>query len=493
MKKNIYTSKSISLLTDFYEVTMANGYFENNLENKIVCFDAFFRKVPDNGGFAICAGLDQIIDFLEDLNFSEEDIEFLREQKIFTEPFLNYLKNFTFSCDVWAIKEGDPIFPGEPVLRVIGPVIEVQLIETMILLSLNHQSLIATKSNRMVRAAKKRPIFEFGARRAHGVDAAVNGARAAYIGGCAGTSCTLAGKFFDIPVCGTMAHSFVQLFDSELDAFNAYANLYPENCVLLIDTYDVINSGLKNAIKVFKENIIKRGYRPAGIRIDSGDLTYLAKKVRETLDREGLNDCKICVSNSLDEYIISDMIKDNVPIDSFGIGERLITASSDPVFGGVYKLSAVQNSENDFTPKIKISNNVSKITNPGVKKVWRIIDNASSKYVSDIITLEDEIIDDSKAYEIFDPQNPWKSKILKNFTAQELLIPIFKKGKKVYCSPKTSEIRDNCKKQVFKLWEEVKRFENPHEYYVDLSDKLWQEKRNLIFKYAKSKKVKELF
>ena len=476
---------NLSLLTDFYELTMANGYLNNNLSSKVVCFDVFFRKVPDSGGFAILAGLEQVVKYLENLKFSREDIEFLRKQKIFKEDFLFYLENFKFSCDVWSLDEGTPIFPTEPIFTIKGPIIEVQLIETMVLLILNHQSLIATKSNRIARAAGEIPVYEFGARRAQGADAAVFGARAAYIGGCEGTSCTLAAKDFDIPLCGTMAHSFAQIFDSELDAFKAYAKLYPQNCILLVDTYNVLKSGLKNAITVFKEDIIKNGYRPGGIRIDSGDLTYLSKKARKMLDDEGLYDCKICVSNALDEYIIRDMLNQGAPIDSFGVGERLITASSDPIFGGVYKLTAVQGNDGEFIPRIKMSENVSKITTPGFKMLWRMKDNKSGKYISDVITLYDEIIDSSKPYEIFDPTHTWKRKTLKDFTAIKMLKPIFKGGKNVYKLPKINQIKKYCKEETVLLWDEVKRFENPHEYYVDLSANLWNQKNNLISQFSK--------
>lgn len=474
---------NLTMLTDFYELTMANGYFANGMKDKIAVFDMFFRKVPDNGGFAIFAGLEQLIDYLKDLKFTDSDIEFLRSKKIFCEEFLDYLKHFEFSCDVWAVPEGTPIFPNEPIVIVKGPVIQAQFIETMLLLSINHQSLIATKASRIVRAAMGRPIMEFGSRRAQGSDAAILGARAAYIGGCGGTACTICEKKYGIPALGTMAHSWVQLFDSEYEAFKTYAELYPENCTLLIDTYNVLKSGIVNAIRVFNEVILPKGFRPGGVRIDSGDITYLSKKVRKILDDAGFSDCGIVASNSMDENIIKDTLSQGAQIDSFGIGERLITSKSEPVFGGVYKLSAVEKG-GEFQPKIKISENVTKITNPGFKKVFRLFEKESGKAIADVITLFDETLIGEELYELFDPEYTWKRKTVTDFEAKELLVQIFDHGKCVYQSPSTQEIRSYCASQLDTLWDEVKRFENPHKYYVDLSKKLWEIKECLLLEMS---------
>lgn len=469
----------MTMLMDFYELTMSNGYFEHGLKDKKACFDMFFRKVPDDGGFAIMAGVQQLIEYIANLNFSDDDIEYLRSKNIFCEDFLNYLKDFNFSCDVYAIPEGTPIFPGEPIVKVVGPVIEAQLIETMLLLTINHQSLIATKSNRIVRAANGRPVMEFGSRRAQGNHGAVYGARASYIAGCCGTACTIADKQYQIPALGTMAHSWVQLFPSEYEAFLAYAKTYPDSCTLLIDTYNVLKSGLPNAIKVFKEYLIPNGYKPAGVRIDSGDITYLTKKVRAILDDSGLKDVKIVVSNSLDEYIIRDLLSQGACIDSFGVGERLITSKSEPVFGGVYKLAAVYEGEKEI-PKIKLSENIAKITTPCNKKLVRLYSKDNDKAIADVIMLENEDVPNGDDYEIFDPEHTWKRKNITNYYARELLTPIFKKGKCVYETQNIAEIQKYCKKQIDSLWDEVKRFENPHNYYVDLSQKLWNIKNELL-------------
>lgn len=470
---------NLSMLMDFYELTMANGYFTCGYKDKITYFDMFFRKIPDGGGYAIMAGLEQVIDYLNNLRFSDKDIDYLRSKNIFSEEFLDYLKNFEFECDVWAVPEGTPIFPGEPIVVVRGPAIQAQLLETMILLTINHQSLIATKSNRIVRAAQGRPVMEFGSRRAQGPDGAILGARAAYIGGCTGTACAISDREFDIPALGTMAHSWVQMFPSELEAFKCYAEIYPSNCVLLVDTYNVLKSGVPNAIRAFNEVIVPKGYRPAGIRIDSGDITYLSIKARKMLDEAGFPDCKIVASNSLDEYIIRDILMQGAKVDSFGVGERLITSRSEPVFGGVYKLAAVEE-KGKIIPKIKISENVEKITNPGFKQVWRLFDNENGKAIADVIALYDENIDESRPYEIFDPEHIWKHKTLTNFTAKKLLVRIFEKGKCVYRLPKLNDIRNYCKEQVGTLWDEVLRFENPHNYYVDLSRPLWELKQEML-------------
>ena len=474
---------NLTLLADFYELTMANGYWEHGIAEQIAYYDLFFRKVPDQGGFAIMAGLEQAIDYMKNLKFTEKDIAYLRSKNCFNEAFLEYLQNFKFECDVWAVPEGTPIFPNEPILTVRGPAIQAQFVETMLLLTINHQSLIATKANRIVRAANGRAVLEFGSRRAQGADGAVMGARAAYIGGCVGTACTLVDRDMHIPALGTMAHSWVQMFPSEEDAFRAYARTYPDNCTLLVDTYNVLQSGIPNAIKVFREEVVSRGYRPKGVRIDSGDIAYLSKKVRKMLDAAGFEDCKIMASNSLDEYIIQDILKQDGKVDSFGVGERLITAKSTPVFGGVYKLVAVEK-DGEMEPKIKISENVEKITNPGFKKTWRLYDRDTGKAIADVITMHDETIDDTQAYEIFHPEYTWKRKTVTNFVARPLQVPIFEKGICVYESPDLQTIQQFCKEQIDTLWDEMLRFENPHKYYVDLSQKLWDLKHALLQKYC---------
>lgn len=477
------TKENLTLLTDFYEITMANGYFEHGLKDDIAYFDMFFRRVPDNGGFAIMAGLEQLIEYIENLKFEAEDIEYLRSKNIFSEEFLEYLSDFKFECDIWAIPEGTPIFPHEPIITVRGPVIQAQFIETMMLLTVNHQSLIATKANRIVRAAEGRAVMEFGSRRAQGYSGAIHGARAAYIAGCCGTACTISERDSGIPALGTMAHSWVQLFDSEYDAFKAYAQTYPDSCTLLVDTYNVLKSGVPNAIKVFDEVLKPLGKRPKGIRIDSGDIAYLSKKARKMLDEAGYADCKITASNSLDEYIIRDTLLQGAKIDSFGVGERLITSKSEPVFGGVYKLAAIEKN-GQIIPKIKISENTEKITNPGFKKVYRLFSNESGEAIADVITLFNETIDTSDSYEIFDPEHTWKRKKIKDFSAELLTVQIYDKGEKIYNSPDVHQIKEHCSKEVDRLWEEVKRFEFPHKYYVDLSPKLWDIKSNLLSKYS---------
>ncbi len=478
---NDLKKRNLTMLTDFYELTMANGYFLNGKGDKITQFDMFFRTVPDNGGFAIMAGVEQLSQYLENLKFTDEDIEYLRGRG-FGEEFLDYLKNFDFKCDIYCVPEGTPIFPKEPIVTVRGPAIQAQFIETMLLLAINHQSLIATKANRIARAAQGRTIMEFGSRRAQGFDGAVYGARASYIGGCAGTACTISDREFGVPALGTMAHSWVQLFDTELEAFCAYAKAYPDSCTLLVDTYDVLKSGVPNAIEAFRREVLPRGFRPKGIRIDSGDITYLSGKARKMLDEAGFEDVKIIASNSLDEYIIRDMLRQGAAVDSFGVGERLITASSTPVFGGVYKLVAVE-SDGLMKPKIKLSENVAKVTTPGAKNLWRLYDNETGKAIADLITLEDEIVDDSKPYELFDPDVTWKRKTVTNYTARPLLLPLFVQGKCVYNYPDIEEIRAYCAEQVDTLWDEVKRFENPHNYYVDMSQALWDMKNEMINKY----------
>lgn len=476
-----YNKLNLTMLTDFYELTMAGGYFESGMKDIIATFDMFYRKNPDGGGFAIMAGLEQTVNYLSNLKFTDEDIEFLRKKKVFSEEFLKYLADFKFACDVWAVEEGTPIFPGEPIVTVRGPIIQAQLVETMILLTINHQSLIATKASRIVRAANGRGVMEFGSRRAHSYDGAVYGARAAYIGGCVGTACTISDRDFGIPALGTMAHSWIQSFDSEYEAFCAYAKQYPESCTLLVDTYNVLKSGIPNAIRAFNDVLVPNGFRPQGIRIDSGDITYLSKKARKMLDDAGFPDCKICASNSLDEYIIADMLRQGAPVDSFGVGERLITSSSEPVFGGVYKVSSIFKDGREI-PKIKISENVAKITNPCFKNLYRLYDNETGKAIADVITMFDEKIDDTQPYVIFDPEYTWKRKTVTNFTAKKLRKQIFDKGSLCYELPSIEQIRKRCGEQLNTLWDEVKRFENPHTYYVDLSNELWSQKQTLLHK-----------
>ena len=475
----IMEKQNLSLLCDFYELTMGMGYFKNQSHKKIAYFDVFFRTVPDDGGFAIAAGLEQLIEYIENLSFSESDIAYLRSKKLFDEEFLSFLSKFKFSGDIYAVPEGTPIFPNEPILTVRAPAIEAQLIETFALLTLNHQSLIATKANRIVRAAQGRPVLEFGSRRAQGPDGAVLGARAAYIGGCAGSACTIADKLYGIPAGGTMAHSWIQMFDNEYEAFKAYCEIYPNNATLLVDTYNTLKSGVPNAIKVFKEVLVPKGIQNFAIRLDSGDIAYLSKKARKMLDEAGLKNCKIVASNSLDEYIIRDLLLQGAQVDIFGVGERLITSKSSPVFGGVYKLVAVENN-GIIEPKIKISENISKITTPHFKKVYRLFDRESSQAIADQLCVYDEVIDDSKELTIFDPNAVWKKKTISNFRAKELLVPVFLNGKRVYNSPSINEIQAYCKEQTDLLWDEVKRFENPHAYYVDLSQKLWNIKQKLL-------------
>ena len=466
---------NLTMLTDFYEITMANGYLCSGMTEDTAYFDMFFRNIPDNGGYAVMAGLEQVIEYLKNLSFTDEDIEYLRSKKFFNEEFLKYLSEFEFKCDVWAVPEGTLIFPGEPIITVKGPVMQAQFVETMILLLINHQSLIATKASRIVRAAAGRPVMEFGTRRAHSTAAAVYGARAAYIGGCAGTACAVADIEFGIPAMGTMAHSWVQMYDDEYEAFKKYAEIYPTNCVLLVDTYDVLKSGVPAAIRVFKEMKPEK----MGIRIDSGDIAYLTKKARKMLDDAGLEDCTIVVSNSLDEYIIREVIQEGACIDSFGVGERLITASSQPVFGGVYKLSALEK-DGKMIPKIKVSENVEKITNPGFKSLYRLYDKDTDRALADVIALDGEEAPAGDDYEIFDPRAVWKRKKLSNFYAKNLRVPVFEGGKCVYESPSINEIRDYCASQLDSMWDEIKRFDNPQTYFVDLSCELWKLKNDML-------------
>lgn len=469
-----------TMLFDFYELPMANGYFQTPLKDRITYFDVFFRRVPDGGGFAIAAGLEQVIEYIRDLNFTEEDIAYLRTKNCFTEEFLEYLRTFKFTGDIWAVPEGTPIFPGEPILTVRAPAVQAQFIETYVLMELNHQSLIATKASRIVRAAEGRPVAEFGSRRAQGASGAILGARASYIAGCAGTACVQADRDYGVPATGTMAHSWVQMFPDEYTAFKTYCELYPNNATLLVDTYNVLRSGVPNAIKVFKEVLLPKGITKCGIRIDSGDLAYLSRKARKMLDEAGLTQCKIVASNALDEYLIRDLLVQGAKLDSFGVGERMITAKSDPVFGCVYKLAAIEDEDGTIIPKIKVSENAAKITTPHFKKVYRLYDNESGEAFADVMCLHDETIDESKPIELFDPENTWKKKYFSNFTARSILEPIFAHGELVYKVPNIEEVRSYCADQMSHLWEEVKRFENPHRYYVDLSPKLWKIKNDML-------------
>lgn len=474
------TEKNLTMLTDFYEFTMAHGYFEKGMANRRAYFDMFFRRVPDGGGYAIMAGVQQLIEYFQNLHFTEDDIAYLRRCDCFSEPFLDYLRHFKFECDVWAVPEGTPVFPGEPLVTVAGPMIQAQFVETMVLLTINHQTLIATKASRITRAAQGRVVLEFGSRRAQGYDGAIYGARAAYIGGCHGTACVLADRDYQIPAGGTMAHSWVQMFDSEYDAFKAYADIYPDNCVFLVDTYNVLKSGVPNAIRVAREMVAATGVRPKGIRLDSGDIAYLSIRAREMLDEAGFPDMQIMASNSLDEYLVRDLLVQGARIDSFGIGERLITSKSEPVFGGVYKLAAVENETGEIIPKIKVSENVEKITTPHFKQVYRLFEKKTGKAIGDVITVHDEVIDPSKPYTLFHPIHTWKQKIATDYTVRPLRVQLFSKGKCVYQSPEISAIRDYCTAELDTLWDQIKRFENPQAYFVDLSKLLWTCKNKLL-------------
>ena len=476
---------NLTMLCDFYELTMSQGYFSTGYKDRIAYFDLFFRRCPDGGGFAIAAGLEQIIQYIQELHFSQEDIAYLRSRELFSEEFLSYLADFRFTGDIWAVPEGTPMFPNEPIITVRAPAIEAQLIETYLLLCVNHQSLIATKANRVVRAAEGRTVLEFGSRRAQGPDAAILGARAAYIGGCHGTACTISDQLFGVKAGGTMAHAWVQMFDTEYEAFKAYVEMYPNNATLLVDTYNTLKSGVPNAIRAFNEVLKPKGITKCGIRLDSGDMAYLTQQARKMLDEAGWTECQISVSNSLDEYIIRDLLRQDAKIDLFGVGERLITARSEPVFGGVYKLVAVEDGEGSINPKIKISENVAKITNPHYKRLYRFIGNDTGKAIADYLAVYDEVIDDSKDLEIFDPDATWKRKTVYNFTAKELQVPIFVKGELVYEMPTLEQIRAYCAQQVDTLWDEIKRFDYPQTYYVDLSQKLWDIKYGLLKNNAK--------
>ncbi len=472
--------RNLSMLCDFYEFTMGNGYFKKGFHNKIAYFDVFFRSIPDGAGFAIAAGLEQVVTYIQGLHFSEEDVDFLRKKGIFDEGFLDYLRNFKFTGDIWAIPEGTPVFPNEPIMTVRAPSIEAQLIETYVLLALNHQTMIATKASRIVRAAQGRVVLEFGSRRAQGADGAIIGARAAYIGGCAGTACTLTDELYGVPAGGTMAHAWVQMFDSEYEAFKAYCEMYPNNATLLVDTYNTLKSGVPNAIRVFKEILVPQGITNFAIRLDSGDISYLSKKARRMLDEAGLSCCRITASNSLDEHLITDLLMQGAQVDTFGVGERLITSKSAPVLGGVYKLTAVENDQGEIFPRIKISENTAKITNPHFKRVYRYYDKESGMALADELCLWDEIVTNDVPRTVFEPNATWKTKTLTDFVVRELQVPVFRGGELVYQLPSLPDIQAYCADEMETLWDEVKRFENPHSYYVDLSQRLWEVKRRLL-------------
>ena len=475
-----YSGLNYTMLCDFYELTMGNGYFESGLKDKITYFDLFYRTVPDGGGFAIAAGLEQAIDYIRNLHFSEEDIDYLRGRGMFSEAFLDYLRHFKFTGDVWAMPEGTPVFPREPIMVIRAPAIQAQLLETFLLLTINHQSLIATKANRIVRAADGRVVLEFGSRRAQGPDAAVLGARAAFIGGCAGTACVLSDQIYGVAAGGTMAHAWVQMFPTQLDAFRAYCKTYPQNATLLVDTYDTLRSGVPDAIRAFNEVLKPLGITKCGIRLDSGDMAYLTKRARKMLDDAGWPECKITCSNSLDEHLIKELLRQGACIDSFGVGERLITSRTSPVFDGVYKLAAVEEDDGSIVPRIKISENVGKITNPHFKKVYRFYGRDTGMAEADYICLYNDSVDDTKDLVIRDPDATWKQKTMTNFRARELLVPIFKGGELVYKEPTLPEIQDYCRREVATLWPEVLRFDYPHNYYVDLSDELLEIKTSLL-------------
>lgn len=480
-------TRNLTLLTDFYELTMMQGYFFAKDANETVIFDAFYRTNPDGNGFAIAAGLDQVIDYIKNLHFTDGDIEYLRSVKIFREEFLEYLANFRFTGDIYAIPEGTVVFPREPLVKVIAPIMEAQLIETALLNIINHQSLIATKASRVVHAAQGDGVLEFGLRRAQGPDAGTYGARAAMIAGCVGTSNVLAGQMFDVPVRGTHAHSWVMSFPDELTAFRTYAHLYPDACTLLVDTYDTLKSGIPNAIKVFKEmreeGIPLTSY---GIRMDSGDLAYLSKKAKQMLTEAGFPDAIISASNDLDENLIQSLKNQGAAINSWGVGTNLITSKDCPSFGGVYKLAAIKDkATGKFIPKIKLSENEEKITNPGNKTIYRIYSKDSHKIIADLICLVGETYDPDKSFLLFDPITTWKKTMLApgTYTMRELLIPVFKNGECVYQSPSVMEIREYCKQEKETLWDETKRLRNPHEVHVDLSNELWHMKRQLLDSY----------
>ena len=476
----INNERNLTMLMDFYELTMANGYFNGKHEGKRVVFDMFYRSIPDKGGFVIAAGLEQFVEYIQDMHFREEDIDYLKNKKLFSEDFLEFLKTFKFTGNIFAVPEGTIVYPNTPIVTIEAPLVEAQLIETMLLLTINHQSLIATKANRIVKAAKGKPVMDFGARRAHGYDAAVYGSRAAYIGGVAATATTLSDELFGIPSVGTMAHSWVQYFGSDYEAFKAYATAYPSSCTLLVDTFNVLESGIPNAIRVAKEILEPQGERLKGIRLDSGDLAYLSKETRKMLDESGMSDCKIIASNSLDEYLIQDLFLQGAMIDTFGVGENLITSKSNPVFGGVYKLVAVKEKET-YSPRIKVSENIEKIINPCFKRLYRVYDEHNIG-IFDFIAKYDETID-IKSLKLVDQKKPWKQIEVKDtWTIKEMHQQIFKDGHLVYDLPSLDEIRKYTENELTKVWDEEKRFQNPHLHYVDLTEELYKIKQDLLNK-----------
>jgi len=467
-----------AMLLDFYELTMANGYLEAGRKDEVVYFDLFFRKTPDQGGYALFAGLDTIIDYIVNLKFNEEDIAFLKTKDAFSDDFIDYLKDFSFTGDIYAFKEGSVIFPNEPILTIKAPIIEAQILETYLLQVVNHQTLIATKASRIQYASKDKIVLEMGARRAHGLSSSLNGAKAAYIGGVKATSNILADQIYGVPSGGTMAHSWVQMFESEYEAFKEYARIYPNKSTFLVDTYDTLKSGVPNAIKVIKDVLLPKGVQSFSIRIDSGDLTYLSKKARQMLDDAGLENCTITVSNSLDERLIKDLLAQGAPIDIFGVGERLITAKSDPVFGSVYKLAAIER-DGEIIPKIKVSENIEKITTPHFKTIYRVVDE-QGRFEADLIALHHETFDTSKPLTIFDPINTWKKKTFETYDLIKMHEKIFENGKLIYDRPSVEDIRSHANDQLNALWPEVRRFDFPHKYYVDLSEELWTVKNQML-------------
>ncbi|HAO61589.1 MAG TPA: nicotinate phosphoribosyltransferase [Erysipelotrichaceae bacterium] len=471
-------TQDITMMTDFYEFTMAYAYFKEKRHEEIAYFDMFIRRIPDGGGYLIFNGLNRLIEAIQSFRFTEEQLTYLQRSNVFDDEFINYLRHLKLNLDIWSVEEGMPVFENEPLVTVRGTYIQAQLIETLLLLCVNYPILITTKASRIVTAARGRAVMEFGARRAQGMDASLEGARAAVIAGCVGTSCTLAGMKFGIPISGTIAHSYIQLHESEYAAFLSYSQIQPQNAILLVDTYDTLKSGVPNAIKVAHDFLIPNGYRLKGIRLDSGDLAYLSKRARKMLDDAGLTDCKILASNSLDEEIIDDLILQDAKIDSFGVGENLITSKSSPVLGGVYKVVAFEK-EGDIIPKIKISENIEKITNPGFKKLIRFYDKDTHKALGDLVCMADEVIP-YDSYTLFDPVTPWKKKVISNYTYKQLQVPVFVNGNLVYTTRDTLQTRDFCKEQMETMWDEVKRLRNPHRYYVDLSMTLWNLKNRLI-------------
>jgi nicotinate phosphoribosyltransferase len=471
-------TQDITMMTDFYEFTMAYAYFREKRHEEIAYFDMFIRRIPDGGGYLIFNGLNRLIEAIQSFRFTEEQLTYLQRSNVFDDEFIDYLRHLKLNLDIWSVEEGMPVFENEPLVTVRGTYIQAQLIETLLLLCVNYPILITTKASRIVTAARGRAVMEFGARRAQGMDASLEGARAAVIAGCVGTSCTLAGMKFGIPISGTIAHSYIQLHESEYAAFLSYSQIQPQNAILLVDTYDTLKSGVPNAIKVAQDFLIPNGYRLKGIRLDSGDLAYLSKRARKMLDDAGLTDCKILASNSLDEEIIDDLILQDAKIDSFGVGENLITSKSSPVLGGVYKVVAYE-TDGEIVPKIKISENIEKITNPGFKKLIRFYDKDTHKALGDLVCMADEVIP-YDGYTLFDPVTPWKKKVITNYTYKQLQVPVFVNGNLVYTTRDTLQTRDFCKEQMETMWDEVKRLRNPHRYYVDLSLTLWNLKNRLI-------------